>query len=109
MIDRLVGVVGWLVVAFILGPLVVIAGGSFTQTAYVTFPPAGFTWHWYEQLMHRGDFLQSFLFSLGLAALCTVGAMGLGVSAAVGLHRHGFVGQPLFRAFLLSRSCCRPS
>ena len=102
MLDRCIAVVGWLVIAFILGPLVVIVGGSFTETPYVAFPPVGFTWRWYEQLLHRGDFLRSFLVSLILAVLCSVGAMGLGVSAVIGLHRHGMTGQRLFRAFLMS-------
>ena len=102
MIDRAISVAGWLVVAFILGPLVVIVGGSFTETPYVAFPPHGFTWRWYAQLMHRRDFLDSFLASLLLATLCSACAMALGVSAVIGLHRHGFVGRQAFRAFLMS-------
>ena len=102
MVDKVIDWLGWLVVLFILGPLVVIIGGSFTETPYVAFPPVGFTLRWYEQLLHRGDFLQSFLVSVGLAALCCVGAMALGVTAAIGLHRHGVAASPLFRAFLMS-------
>ena len=102
MLDRAIDVAGWLVVLFILGPLVIIIGGSFTETPYVAFPPTGFTLRWYEQLMHRRDFLDSFLISLSLAALCSLGAMLLGVSASIGLYRHGFTGRPIFRAFLMS-------
>ena len=102
MLDRVLDAVGWLVVVFILGPLIVIIGGSFTETPYVAFPPVGFTLRWYSQLLHRGDFLQSFLISLVLAGLCCVGAMLLGVSAVIGLHRYGVSGQRLFRAFLMS-------
>ena len=101
-LDRMLGAVAWLVVAFILGPLVVIVGGSFTETPYVAFPPVGFTWRWYEQLMHRPDFLRSFLVSVVLATLCCVFAMALGVSAVIGLHRNGFTGSRVFRGFLLS-------
>ena len=102
MLDRAISVAGWLVVLFILGPLVIIVGGSFTETPYVAFPPIGFTLRWYEQLMHHGDFLRSFVISLMLAALCSVGAMALGVAAVIGLHRHGVAGGRLFRAFLMS-------
>ena len=102
MIDKVIDAVGWLVVLFILGPLVIIIGGSFTETPYVAFPPTGFTLRWYQQLMHRGDFLQSFLVSVALGALCCVGAMLLGVTAVIGLHRHGLAGSRLFRAFLMS-------
>lgn len=101
-LDRGLGAVAWLVVAFILGPLVVIVGGSFTETPYVAFPPVGFTWRWYQQLLNRPDFLQSFLVSVALAVLCCVFAMALGVSAVIGLHRHGLTGARLFRGFLMS-------
>ncbi len=102
MLDKALDILGWLVVLFILGPLIVIIGGSFTETPYVAFPPAGFTLRWYEQLLHRGDFLQSFLISIVLAVLCSLCAMALGVAAVIGLHRHGVTGQRLFRAFLMS-------
>lgn len=102
MLQRAVAVAGWLVVAFILGPLLVIMAGSFTETPYVAFPPQGFTWRWYEQLMRRTDFLHAFAVSVGLALLCSLGALLLGGLAAVGLHRTGFAGRAMFRAFLMS-------
>ena len=102
MLDRALNLLGWLVVLFILGPLIVIIGGSFTTTPYVAFPPAGFTLRWYVQLMHRGDFLHSFVISVVLAVACSAGAMVLGVAAVIGLHRHGFTGKRFFRAFLMS-------
>ena len=102
MLDRAIAAIGWIVVLFVLGPLVVIVGGSFTETPYVAFPPSGFTLRWYAQLMHRRDFLNSFLVSLVLALLCSVASMLLGVAAVIGLHRHGFAGRAAFRAFLMS-------
>ena len=102
MLDKAIAAAGWAVVLFILGPLVVIVGGSFTETPYVAFPPTGFTLRWYAQLMHRRDFLDSFLVSVALAALCSIASMLLGMAAAVGLHRHGFAGRQAFRAFLMS-------
>jgi putative spermidine/putrescine transport system permease protein len=102
MLDKVINAAAWLVVLFILGPLVIIIGGSFTETPYVAFPPTGFTLRWYAQLMHRRDFLDSFITSLVLAGLCSVCAMALGVAAVMGLHRHGFAGRRLFRAFLMS-------
>ena len=102
MLDRLIDAAGWLVVLFILGPLIIIIGGSFTETPYVAFPPTGFTLRWYEQLMHRRDFLDSFVISVVLAALCSLCAMVLGTAAVVGLHRHRVTGSRLFRGFLMS-------
>jgi putative spermidine/putrescine transport system permease protein len=102
MVGKAINAAAWLVVLFILSPLIVIIGGSFTQTPYVAFPPVGFTLRWYNQLMHRGDFLDSFLISIVLALLCCAVAMLLGVPAAIGLHRHDFLGRRAFRGFLMS-------
>ncbi len=102
MLDKAINGFAWLVVLFILSPLIIIIGGSFTETPYVAFPPAGFTLRWYAQLMHRGDFLNSFLISIVLGALCCAVAMLLGVTAAIGMHRHHFLGRRLFRGFLMS-------
>ncbi len=100
--EKAINCFGWLVVLFILSPLIVIIGGSFTQTPYVAFPPVGFTLRWYDQLMHRRDFLDSFVISMVLGLLCCAGAMLLGVPAAIGLHRHDFLGRRVFRGFLMS-------
>jgi putative spermidine/putrescine transport system permease protein len=102
MLDRVIAVAGWSVLGFILLPLVVIIGGSFTTTPFVVFPPVGFTLRWYGQLLQRGDFLQSFGVSVALAGLTCAAAMVLGVAAVLGLHRRRFTGKAVFRAFLMS-------
>lgn len=100
--DRLVTILAWMVVIFIVGPLIVIVGGSFTDTPYVAFPPQGFTLDWYARLFHQVDFLHSFLLSLALAVLCTFGALTLGILTVLGLHRVSFFGIEMFRTFLMS-------
>src|SRR5262245_33255843 len=102
MFDRAINGFAWLVILFILSPLIIIIGGSFTETTYVAFPPKGFTLRWYEQLAGRQDFLRSFLFSIVLGLACTAASMILGSLAAIGLHRYRFLGRPFMRAFLLS-------
>lgn len=102
MVDRALNVAAWLVVAFILGPLVIIVGGSFTTTPYVNFPPTGFTLDWYRQLLGRADFLHSFVDSLKIGIATTVIATVIGVAAAVGFSRSRFVGREAFRVFVMS-------
>jgi putative spermidine/putrescine transport system permease protein len=87
-VARALGIAAWIVVLFILGPLIVIIGGSFTTTPFVAFPPQGFTLHWYRQLAGHLDFLRSFVDSVGLGVVATIGAALLGTPAALGL-RHG--------------------
>src|SRR2546427_13166632 len=59
----LTGFVSIAVLYFLL-PLAVIVGTSFTATAYLRFPPAGFTLAWYGKLL--GD--SSYSPSIGLSA-----------------------------------------
>jgi len=91
-----------LVITFLIGPLLVIVAGSFTETSYVTFPPKGFTLHWYEQLWGRDDFLESFIDSIVLAVVATAAATLIGTVTAIGLARDRFAGRELFRAFVMS-------
>jgi len=100
--DKTLDLIAWLVIIFLIGPLVVIIGGSFTETPYVAFPPTGFTLDWYYQLAHRIDFLHSFVLSLALAVSCSLVAMLIGVSAALGLHRYALKGSSLYKTFLMS-------
>lgn len=102
MLDRILSLAAWVVVGFVLLPLVVIVGGSFTQQNFVEFPPTGFTLKWYAKLLSRGDFIESFVVSLKLAAACTAVALAIGTAAAIGMHRHPFRGREVVQAFVMS-------
>lgn len=87
---------------FILAPLLVIVAISFSDTAYVVFPPRGFTFEWYSKVLQDPDFQASFSFSSLLAAAATLGALLLGVPAAFAVARHEFPGRAAVAAMLLS-------
>lgn len=91
-----------LVAAFLLAPLVVPVIISFSDTAFVTWPPRGFTLRWYGKILGEAEFTSSFRFSLMLAVLATLGALGLGTPAAIGLVRYRFPGRGLVQGLLLS-------
>lgn len=91
-----------LVVAFILAPLVVIVGASFTTTPYIHFPPVGFTLEWYERLFRRDDFLESFWYSILIATLCTAIATPLGALAAIGIHRAEGRPREILQSFVMA-------
>lgn len=90
------------VIIFLLAPLIVIVAGSFTEAPSVTFPPQGFTLHWYERLMGRSDFLNSFIISIILAVMATFAATILGTLAAIALARDKFHGREFIRSFLMT-------
>jgi putative spermidine/putrescine transport system permease protein len=109
MSNRLTGPFAWLlysitatVIVFILAPLVVTIAISVGNTAFVAFPPQGFTLQWYQKVLRDPEFLASLAFSGGLAIAATCGAMLLGVPAAFALARRQFPGRGAAAAALLS-------
>jgi putative spermidine/putrescine transport system permease protein len=87
---------------FLLVPLALPVALSFSDTAFVSFPPRGFTLRWYWKILGEPEFTASFRFSLLLAAIATAGALALGTPAALGLVRHRFPGRRLIQGLLLS-------
>ena len=109
MSNRLTGPLAWLlfpitatVMVFILAPLVVTVAISIGDTAFVAFPPRGFTIRWYEKVLGDPEFLGSLAFSAGLALAATSGAMLLGVPAAFAVARYQFPGRGAAATALLS-------
>jgi len=93
---------GFLVVAFLLTPLIVLISMSFSSTGQLTFPPIGFSLKWYPLATQVQGLVGSFGLSLVLALLTAVLSSGLGTVASLALARHRFPGKSLVMAFFLS-------
>lgn len=109
MSGRLSGPLGWIaipitaaVLVFILAPLLVTIAISFSNSPYVTFPPRGFTLHWYGKALGDPDFQAAMWFSTTLALAATASALTLGVPAAFALVRCEFPGRGMIGSILLS-------
>lgn len=103
MIGRLaLNAVTALVIVFLIGPLLIIIVGLFTTTTYLTFPPQGFTLHWYRQLLLMDDLLDATITSLIVAACASVAAMIVGTLAALALAQAEAVGREALRLFAIS-------
>lgn len=89
-------------IAFLALPLVIIVAVSFTTTAYLRFPPVGFTLKWYAEFLQDASYLQSIWVSASLAVSATAVALVLGVPAALVLARVAFPGRQGISAFFLS-------
>jgi putative spermidine/putrescine transport system permease protein len=90
------------VVLCMLLPLVVIIGASFNAGSEIAFPPNGFSLTWYANVFHRERFLRSFQLSLGLAVVCTVCSLLIGLLCSVALVRYRFWGQSAVATFINS-------
>jgi putative spermidine/putrescine transport system permease protein len=91
-----------LAVIYFLLPLVIIVGTSFTTTAFLRFPPEGFTFAWYGKFLNDSSYLQSMGLSAVLAASATVTATLLGVPVALVLSRGEVPGGRAIAALFLS-------
>lgn len=74
-------------VAFLLMPLVVLAGTAVSETEYLAFPPKGFTLHWFTEVLADADWMGAIWVSTQIAAVATVLAAVVAVPAALGLAR----------------------
>jgi putative spermidine/putrescine transport system permease protein len=98
----LLGAFAWLVVLYLLLPLLVIVGTSFTTTAYLRFPPEGLTWAWYVKFLSDTSYLESIWLSAVLAVSATAIAIVLGVPVALALTREDVPGAQMVSALFLS-------
>jgi len=93
-------VVFWVV--FILAPLIVTVGASFTSSESPMFPPVGFSGRWFRQAIEYDWFLRSLTTSLIVASCATLLSVMLGLAAARALARHRFAGAGAFEAAAIS-------
>ena len=87
---------------FLLAPLLVAVAISVSEGPFASFPPRGFTLHWYGDVLTDPDFLAAAGLSLGLAFAATASALLLGIPAALALERSALPGTALLQALLLS-------
>jgi putative spermidine/putrescine transport system permease protein len=91
-----------LTLGYLMLPIVVIVGASFTTSDFLTFPPRGFTLRWYATFVHAPGWVESFQLSLELATATTVVATVVGLPAALALVRQAVPGRRLLSSLILS-------
>ena len=80
-----VRLMGGLVVAVLILPIVVVMIISFSSASYLTFPPPGFSLRWYEQFFSDTNWMRAFWTS---ALIATVSACDRGRSRHMRRARH---------------------
>ncbi|MCO5089578.1 ABC transporter permease [Bosea sp. (in: a-proteobacteria)] len=91
-----------MVCVFLVTPIAVVLLSSLTAAEYVTFPPQGLSLRWYVAVLQNEEFLGSLMVSLRVAAISSLIACVVGVSAAIGLVRLRFPGRGLVEGLFLS-------
>lgn len=91
-----------IILLMVVAPLVVPLLMSISDTAFIVFPPQGFTLKWYAAVLANPEARGSFLFSLELAAIVTTVSLVLGIPCAAGLTRFKVPGQDILLGIILS-------
>ncbi|WP_273688308.1 ABC transporter permease [Ketogulonicigenium vulgare] len=77
-----------IVFIFLLAPLIIILGAAVSDTTYLTFPPQGFTLHWFQNAFDISAFRRTAITSFTLAIVGTGISMLIGIPAAYALARY---------------------
>jgi putative spermidine/putrescine transport system permease protein len=91
-----------LLVAFMTLPTVVVIAVSFNPTAILSFPPAGFSLRWYENVLTYPQFQRAALNSVIVTGGAVALALPIGTLAALALERGNLRGRSVWAALLLS-------
>lgn len=102
MFERTIRGIGGLVVAFIALPIVVVIPLSFSSAPFLSFPPPGFSWRWYQEFFADDRWIRATTFSVQVGAVVMVVATVLGTLAALSLVRGDYAGRTLISTFLIS-------
>jgi putative spermidine/putrescine transport system permease protein len=95
-------IAAWGGLAFLHAPIALVAIYAFnTEEAAFSFPPRGFTLHWFAAAAARDDIRAAIALSLQVAATATAGALVLGTLAALALARRRFAGKDLIALSLI--------
>jgi putative spermidine/putrescine transport system permease protein len=89
-------------VAFMTLPTVVVIAVSFNPTAILSFPPAGFSLRWYENVLTYPQFQRAAVNSLVVTGAAVALALPVGTLAALALERGRLRGRSVWAAVLLS-------
>lgn len=105
-IDVLGGALLALVAGFALlllvAPSLIVVAVSFEPRGFISFPPSGFSWRWYEAVFANRQLTDSIAVSARVAASVTAICLLLGVPAAFASVRGTFPGRAAVNAALLS-------
>jgi putative spermidine/putrescine transport system permease protein len=98
----LVWIFGLLIFVFMALPMVVIVFSAFSPTDFPTFPPSGFSLHWFQEVISNEAWTETIQNSLLLMLMVTPITTILGTMASYSLHHLQFRGSELLQSFFLS-------
>jgi putative spermidine/putrescine transport system permease protein len=95
-------ILGGLVIAFLVLPVMIVIPLSFSDSTLLEFPPRVWSLRWYRVLLDSLEWRDAAWMSVKVAVLTTLLATPLGTAAAYGLHVGGFRLSGLLRLLILA-------
>lgn len=90
------------VALMLISPILVIVPMSFSDSAYLQFPPENWTLRWYEKFLSDDAWRASTLASFRVAILVTISSVVLGTAAALGLVRGRLKFKPIIAGLVVA-------
>jgi putative spermidine/putrescine transport system permease protein len=100
--ERIVSLVAWLALFFLLFPVVLTAVVSLNASFFIEFPPKDFSFRWYWNIANIEAIGSATLISVSIALAAAVLCTALAIGASLAITRYQFPGKAFLTAFLLS-------
>ncbi|MBS9721384.1 ABC transporter permease subunit [Tianweitania sp. BSSL-BM11] len=97
-----VRLMGGFVIATLIVPIIVVMIISFSKASFLTFPPPGWSFRWYEKFLTDSQWISAFTSSLTIAVISSAMAVTLGGLAAMGIVRSRIKGKTILMLLLVS-------
>jgi putative spermidine/putrescine transport system permease protein len=102
LVSALMAVYVWIVVLFLLLPLIITYILSFSSSPFLVFPPPGFSLQWYEKFFNDPQWRSALWMSVKIASAAATLSVVIGTCAAMGLVRGTFKAKRALFLFLLA-------
>ncbi|QCK85557.1 ABC transporter permease [Phreatobacter aquaticus] len=90
------------ILTFLLAPIAIVTVFALNPTPYISFPPVGVTWRWFDKFLSSPEFMDAFWLSFRVALAVLVLSMLIGGLCALALARGNLPGARLLTAFFMS-------
>ncbi len=82
-------VAGFCCFLFIVAPSLLLVLAAFSEAKYFSFPPKGFSLHWFQEMAAHAGYRQSVLRSIEIATVSTLLSIGVALPTALSLKKTG--------------------
>ena len=95
-------VLSWLILLFMLAPIIIIFLNSFNSSRFFSFPPEGFTLEWYRRFLENNEYRKAIGISTELAFSAVILALSVGIPSAYALFKWDSSKRSILQAVFLS-------